>query len=159
MPDLVLLDGNPLEDIRNTQKISGVFMQGHYIDRQALDGLLQKVGTGRQQPDRANLRLRANYAPLFHSFMETALRRAIRALSKGPTIRPEPMRGTSAARALPVNIGTQLPGGPFPLPTRAVRESVHASAATTRPIARRVGGCCYVIDLHPTGCTVMRGTK
>jgi Transposase domain (DUF772) len=36
-------------------------------------------------------------------------------------------------------IGTQLPGGPFPLPTRAARESVHASAATTRPIARRVG--------------------
>jgi hypothetical protein len=45
LADLVLLDGNPLEDIRNTQKISGVFMRGHYIDRQALDGLLQKVGT------------------------------------------------------------------------------------------------------------------
>jgi len=55
--------------------------------------------------------------------------------------------------------GDEQPGGPFPQPTGAVRESVHASAATTRPIARRVGGCCYVIDLHPTGCTVMRGTK
>jgi len=43
--DLVLLDANPLEDIRNTQKIRGVFMQGHYFDRQALDGLLQKVET------------------------------------------------------------------------------------------------------------------
>jgi adenine deaminase len=41
--DLVLLDANPLEDIRNTQKITGVFMQGRYFDRQALDGLLQKV--------------------------------------------------------------------------------------------------------------------
>jgi imidazolonepropionase-like amidohydrolase len=45
LADLVLLDANPLEDIRNTQKISGVFMQGHYFDRQALDGLLQKVET------------------------------------------------------------------------------------------------------------------
>jgi imidazolonepropionase-like amidohydrolase len=43
--DLVLLDANPLQDIRNTQKISGVFLQGHYFDRQALDGLLRKVGT------------------------------------------------------------------------------------------------------------------
>jgi hypothetical protein len=41
--DLVLLDANPLEDIRNTQKITGVFMRGRYFDRQALDGLLQKV--------------------------------------------------------------------------------------------------------------------
>ena len=41
--DLVLLDANPLEDIRNTQKISGVFLQGRYFNRQALDGLLQQV--------------------------------------------------------------------------------------------------------------------
>jgi imidazolonepropionase-like amidohydrolase len=45
LADLVLLDANPLEDISNTQKISGVFTQGHYFDRQALDGLLRKVGT------------------------------------------------------------------------------------------------------------------
>jgi imidazolonepropionase-like amidohydrolase len=45
LADLVLLDANPLEDIRNTQRISGVFIQGHYFDRQALDGLLRKVGT------------------------------------------------------------------------------------------------------------------
>jgi hypothetical protein len=43
LADLVLLDGNPLEDIRNTQKISGVLMQGNYFDRQALDSLLHKV--------------------------------------------------------------------------------------------------------------------
>jgi len=43
--DLVLLDANPLQDLRNTHKISGVFLQGHYFDRQALDGLLRKVGT------------------------------------------------------------------------------------------------------------------
>jgi imidazolonepropionase-like amidohydrolase len=43
LADLVLLDANPLEDIRNTHKISGVFLQGRYFNRQALDGLLQKV--------------------------------------------------------------------------------------------------------------------
>jgi cytosine/adenosine deaminase-related metal-dependent hydrolase len=43
--DLVLLDANPLEDIHNTQKISAVFIQGHYFDRPALDGRLQKAET------------------------------------------------------------------------------------------------------------------
>jgi imidazolonepropionase-like amidohydrolase len=43
LADLVLLDANPLEDIRNTQKINGVFIRGRYFDRQALDGLLQKL--------------------------------------------------------------------------------------------------------------------
>jgi hypothetical protein len=41
----VLLDANPLEDIHNTQKISAVFIQGHYFDRPALDGRLQKAET------------------------------------------------------------------------------------------------------------------
>ena len=45
LADLVLLDANPLEDIRNTQKIDGVVMQGRYFDRHALDGLLQRVET------------------------------------------------------------------------------------------------------------------
>jgi imidazolonepropionase-like amidohydrolase len=45
LADLVLLDANPLEDIRNTQKIRGVFLQGRYFNRQALDGLLQQVKT------------------------------------------------------------------------------------------------------------------
>jgi imidazolonepropionase-like amidohydrolase len=45
LADLVLLDANPLDDIRNTQKISGVFLQGRYFNRQALDGLLQQVKT------------------------------------------------------------------------------------------------------------------
>jgi len=43
LADLVLLDANPLEDIHNTQRISGVFLQGRYYNRQALDGLLQKA--------------------------------------------------------------------------------------------------------------------
>ena len=45
LADLVLLDANPLEDIRNTQKVSGVFLQGRYFNRKALDGLLQQVKT------------------------------------------------------------------------------------------------------------------
>ena len=35
--DLVLLDGNPLADIRNTQRIAAVVFNGHYYDRAALD--------------------------------------------------------------------------------------------------------------------------
>lgn len=35
--DLVLLDENPLEDIRNTRKIRAVFVRGKYYSREALD--------------------------------------------------------------------------------------------------------------------------
>lgn len=38
--DLVLLDGNPLEDIGNTRRIAGVFAQGRYYSRNDLDGML-----------------------------------------------------------------------------------------------------------------------
>jgi cytosine/adenosine deaminase-related metal-dependent hydrolase len=38
--DLVLLDGNPLEDIGNTRRVAGVFAQGRYYSRQDLNGLL-----------------------------------------------------------------------------------------------------------------------
>jgi hypothetical protein len=41
--DLVLLTANPLEDIRNTQKIRGVVVRGRYLDRAALDGLLNQA--------------------------------------------------------------------------------------------------------------------
>lgn len=34
--DLVVLDANPLDDIRNTQTISRVFLKGREIDRQSL---------------------------------------------------------------------------------------------------------------------------
>ena len=37
--DLVLLDGNPLDDIRNTQRIYGVIVNGRYLARAELDGL------------------------------------------------------------------------------------------------------------------------
>ena len=38
--DLVLLDANPLEDIRNTQRIKAVVANGRLFDRKALDKLL-----------------------------------------------------------------------------------------------------------------------
>ncbi len=37
--DLVLLDGNPLDDITNTQRISGVVTNGRYLARAELDAL------------------------------------------------------------------------------------------------------------------------
>jgi hypothetical protein len=38
--DMILLDANPLTDIRNTGKIAGLFFNGQYLDRPALDKLL-----------------------------------------------------------------------------------------------------------------------
>jgi hypothetical protein len=41
--DLVLLDANPLDDIRNTTKINSVVFNGRLLDRTALDQLLTQV--------------------------------------------------------------------------------------------------------------------
>jgi len=38
--DLVLLEGNPLQDIANTRRIAGVFAQGRYYSHQDLDAML-----------------------------------------------------------------------------------------------------------------------
>lgn len=38
--DMVLLGANPLEDIRNVRRITGVFARGRYFSRKDLDGLL-----------------------------------------------------------------------------------------------------------------------
>lgn len=43
LADLVLLDANPLEDIKNTTKIRAVVFNGRYLDRQALDELLKQA--------------------------------------------------------------------------------------------------------------------
>jgi imidazolonepropionase-like amidohydrolase len=43
LADLVLLDANPLDDIRNTQKISAVVLGGRYFSRADLDGILNDV--------------------------------------------------------------------------------------------------------------------
>jgi len=41
--DLVLLDANPLDDIRNTRKISAVVLNGRLLDRGELDLMLGKI--------------------------------------------------------------------------------------------------------------------
>ena len=43
---LILLDKNPLEDIRNTRSILGVISGNDYYDRPALDQLLQQAKAG-----------------------------------------------------------------------------------------------------------------
>ena len=43
--DLVLLDANPLTDIRNTRRISAVIANGRVFERPALDQLLKGVET------------------------------------------------------------------------------------------------------------------
>jgi imidazolonepropionase-like amidohydrolase len=40
---VVLIDGDPLQDIRNVQKIRGVFLRGQYFSRSDLNQLLQKA--------------------------------------------------------------------------------------------------------------------
>jgi len=41
--NLVLLNKNPLEDIKNTQTIEGVMLKGKWLDRQQLDAMLLEV--------------------------------------------------------------------------------------------------------------------
>jgi imidazolonepropionase-like amidohydrolase len=41
LADLVLLDDNPVLDIRNVRKVQGVFVKGRYLSRQEIDALLQ----------------------------------------------------------------------------------------------------------------------
>ena len=41
--DLMLLDANPLQDIRNTRRIAGVFLRGTFYDRAGIEALLAKV--------------------------------------------------------------------------------------------------------------------
>jgi hypothetical protein len=45
LADLVLLEANPLEDIRNTQRIDAVVMNGRFYDRKALDKMLAQAQT------------------------------------------------------------------------------------------------------------------
>ena len=45
LADLVLLEANPLEDIRNTQRIDAVITNGRFYDRKALDKMLAQAQT------------------------------------------------------------------------------------------------------------------
>ena len=41
LADIVLLDEDPVRDIRNTQKVRAVIERGRYYSRQDLDGMLR----------------------------------------------------------------------------------------------------------------------
>jgi len=47
MANLILLDSNPLQDIRNTTRIQGVILKGKYFDREQLAKLLNRGITTR----------------------------------------------------------------------------------------------------------------
>lgn len=47
--DLVILDANPLEDIRNTQRINAVILNGRLFDRKALDKMLAEAEAATSQ--------------------------------------------------------------------------------------------------------------
>jgi len=47
--DLVLLAGNPLEDIANVRRIEGVMVRGRWLDRAELDRLLEDLATRARQ--------------------------------------------------------------------------------------------------------------
>lgn len=49
--NLVMLAGNPLEDIRNTTQIEGVMVKGTWYGREQLQALLQEVETAYQEHD------------------------------------------------------------------------------------------------------------
>jgi imidazolonepropionase-like amidohydrolase len=40
--NLVLLQDNPLREIRNTKRVAAVISEGHYLDRQLLDSMLRE---------------------------------------------------------------------------------------------------------------------
>jgi len=42
--DLLVLDANPLDDIRNTRRISGMYLAGKEVDRGALKVALMRAG-------------------------------------------------------------------------------------------------------------------
>ena len=46
LADLVLLEANPLDDIRNTRRIRAVTSNGRLLDRQALDALFDQIELG-----------------------------------------------------------------------------------------------------------------
>jgi imidazolonepropionase-like amidohydrolase len=48
--DLVLLEGDPLADIRNTQRIRAVIVNGHLFERKALDRMLVEGRAAAEKP-------------------------------------------------------------------------------------------------------------
>src|SRR5262249_11834529 len=61
--DLVLLDANPLDDIRNTTKIRAVVFNGRLLPRSRLDSLLAKVESAWKEKPKAVETARTDTAP------------------------------------------------------------------------------------------------
>lgn len=64
LADLILLEKNPLEDIRNTQKISGVFANGKWVDKIIIDRMLDdlaKRNTNNLHKDKYNWKKRRSF--------------------------------------------------------------------------------------------------
>jgi imidazolonepropionase-like amidohydrolase len=49
--DLLLVDGNPLDDIAAASKIAGVMMRGRWIGREEIDRRMRKISEGAAPPD------------------------------------------------------------------------------------------------------------
>ena len=62
--DLVFLDANPLDDIRNTQKISGVVLNGRFLSRSDLQKILQQI-EGVAKQDAPTVPPRSSRSPAF----------------------------------------------------------------------------------------------
>lgn len=41
--DIVILDANPLEDIKALTQVSGVMIRGHWLSKEAIDQKLQQI--------------------------------------------------------------------------------------------------------------------
>lgn len=68
--DLILIAANPYDDIRNAQKIDGVFFSGRYFDRAALDRLLDFA---EQQAGSVRLNIRLVWDALTSPLMRVQL--------------------------------------------------------------------------------------
>ena len=53
--DLVLLEQNPLEDIRNTKSINAVITNGKYLNRTQLDHILKAVKDANNRSRKVNI--------------------------------------------------------------------------------------------------------
>jgi imidazolonepropionase-like amidohydrolase len=49
--DLIVLDGNPIDDITNTRRISAVYLNGRPVDRERLRAIWQQESAGRTDAD------------------------------------------------------------------------------------------------------------
>jgi imidazolonepropionase-like amidohydrolase len=48
--DLLLLDANPLEDVRHTRALAGVMVRGYWLPRSELDALLERTAVAANAP-------------------------------------------------------------------------------------------------------------